>query len=93
MPEIDDSRAAARALGYRFPQPADDALAVATEAEEAKIREYHATKEAAADLERRAALLGNQIRNDIGKRRGLRFTGGRAKWSRKSNRLTVNVHD
>lgn len=94
MPEIDDSRAAAKALGYAFPQPKDDALAVATEEEEARIREYQDTKDAAAVLERRAALLGNQIRQDIGNRRGLRFTGGRAKWSRgKSNRLTINVHD
>ena len=92
QPEIDDSRAAARALGYRFPS-SDDVLDVATETEEATIREYHATKDAAADLERHAAKLANQIRQDIGTRAGLRFTGGRVKWSRKSNRLTVKIHD
>jgi putative phage-type endonuclease len=92
-PEIDASRAAAKALGYLYAAPADDALEVATEAEEARIREYHDTKQAAADLTSRAALLGNQIRQDIGARQGLRFTGGRVKWSRPSNRLTVRIND
>lgn len=93
-PELDASDAARRGLAMLYPQPATDSLAVATPDEEQRIRDYQNTREAAADLDRRAAMLGNQIREDIGERRGLRFTGGRAKWSRaRSNRLTVNIHD
>lgn len=95
-PELDGSSGARRGLSHVYPQPSDRGdLRVATEEEERLVRDYQATKNALKTLDDERKNLGNQIRDAIGDRAGLRFTGGRVKWSRgKASTLHVTIrHD
>lgn len=89
-PDLDASLACRRALAAGHPITMPE-LRVAEDEEERLVREYVATQTAISTLTAEHVLLGNQIRKAIGPSEGLRFTGGRVKWSRKSNRLTPKI--
>ena len=94
-PNIDASSGARAGLARVFPQPADRGdLRPATPEEEHLVRQYHDTRHAVRDLSKEADRLGNEIRDAIGNNAGLRFRGGRVKWSRgATNTLRVTLRD
>jgi len=89
----DDSDGARRGLALRHPCDDRGDLRVATLDEEQLVRDYRATQIAIAELMAEKRRLGNILRAAIGAHGGLRFTGGRIKWSRPSSRLTVTIRD
>lgn len=89
-PELDETASCSRGLALLHPRPEDDggregALAVATEAEISLARDYAHTDKACKDLDAEKRRLGNQLKSAIGDRPGIRWTGGRVRWS---SRLT-----
>lgn len=95
-PEVDGTNAAGRGLSTLHGVHPEDEWRVADDAEERLIREYADTDRALARLSVERDRLGNHLRHAIGPDTGIRFTGGRAKWSRNgrtAGRLTVRVDD
>ncbi|NRA03756.1 MAG: YqaJ viral recombinase family protein [Myxococcales bacterium] len=98
IPPIDDSAAAGKGLGVIHGPPAErDLFKVATENEELMVRTYADFGSAIDTLEAERALMGNHLRDAIGKNSGLRWTGGRCRWSRSDKqprgRLTVRIDE
>lgn len=89
-PEPDASGACRDGLGVLHPEHTGR-MRVASAAEEDAARVLAEVEGQIADLGRHRDQLRNYLRARIGDDEGLRFTGGRAKWSRKSNRLTVRI--
>lgn len=66
-------------------------LRPATDAEEEAARVLADLQERVAELTDSREELRNWLRSRIGDDEGLRFHGGRVRWSRPSNRLTVRI--
>lgn len=98
IPAIDETPAAGRGLGILHGPPSErDSFRIATDAEEVLARTYADTRDAVDELEGVRDLLANQLRDTIGGNAGIRFTGGRVRWSRSEKRprgsLTVRIDE
>lgn len=96
-PDIDETRAAGVGLA-KLHTTSSDEYRVATDLEIRLLREYNDTDQALRRMKVERDRLGNHIRHAIAGDAGLRFSGGRAKWTRSkkpnhAGKLTVRIDD
>jgi len=97
-PDINASHAAAVGLGHLHGTPNDrEAFRVATHDEVRDVAHYDDLAKTIARLEVDRDRLGNQLRDSIADAAGLRWTGGRLRWSRgekmRAGRLILRIDE
>ncbi len=97
-PEIDGTHAAAVGLGHIHGAPKDrEGFRVATHDEVRDVEHYNDVDKTVKRLEVDRDRLGNQLRDAVGPAQGIRWTGGKLRWSRgktqRAGRLILNIDE
>lgn len=90
QPDIDASPGCAKGLRQVHSEPETDRR-VATREEIEMVFNLHDLDRTLEQLEQERALYANRLRASIGDAPGIRWTGGRANWSRRNGRVTYRI--